>query len=95
VAYETDLDYARETTLGVADGYLGDEMAARIARYRERLAETPVELEVQDCRPSTSSRRSPRSSSGCDTSSTRSAVSAYETSCTNASSRRSTRNRSA
>ena len=51
VAYETDMAFARETMVGVADDYLGDEMAARIATYRERLAETPVELEVQD-RPS-------------------------------------------
>ncbi|MFB6163529.1 MAG: mechanosensitive ion channel family protein [Haloarculaceae archaeon] len=51
VAYETDLAYARETMAGVADEFLGDQMAERIGRYRERLAETPVELEVQD-RPS-------------------------------------------
>jgi small-conductance mechanosensitive channel len=48
VAYETDLAFARETMIEVADGLLGDEMAARIAEYREELAETPVELEVQD-----------------------------------------------
>ncbi len=48
VAYETDLDYARETMAEVADDYIGDQMASRIADYRERLAETPVELEVQD-----------------------------------------------
>jgi len=35
----------------VADDYLGDRMATRINTYRERLAETPVELEVND-RPS-------------------------------------------
>lgn len=35
----------------MADEYLGDEMAANIERYREVLAETPVELEVRD-RPS-------------------------------------------
>jgi len=51
VAYETDLEFARETMVEVADDYLGDEMAARIGDYRERLAETPVELEVRD-RPS-------------------------------------------
>ncbi|MDS0282963.1 mechanosensitive ion channel family protein [Haloarcula onubensis] len=48
VAYETDIDYATETMRAIADDYLGDEMAARIGRYRERLSETPVELEVQD-----------------------------------------------
>ncbi|WP_335999269.1 mechanosensitive ion channel family protein [Halorientalis halophila] len=51
VAYETDLEFARETMAGVADDLLGDQMAARINTYRERLDETPVELEVQD-RPS-------------------------------------------
>ncbi|WP_277541758.1 mechanosensitive ion channel family protein [Haloarcula laminariae] len=48
VAYETDLDYATDLMAGIADDYIGDEMAARIGRYRERLSETPVELEVQD-----------------------------------------------
>ncbi|WP_276272404.1 mechanosensitive ion channel family protein [Haloarcula litorea] len=48
VAYETDLDFATERMRTVADDYVGDEMAARIERYRERLSETPVELEVQD-----------------------------------------------
>lgn len=51
VAYETDLEFARETMASVADDYLGDEMAAHIAEYRDRLAQTPVELEVSD-RPS-------------------------------------------
>jgi small-conductance mechanosensitive channel len=51
VAYETDLALAIETMTDVADDYLGDEMATHIAEYRERLAETPVELEVAD-RPS-------------------------------------------
>ncbi|MFC6975634.1 mechanosensitive ion channel family protein [Halomicroarcula sp. GCM10025709] len=48
VAYETELDYATETMRREADEFLGDEMATRIQRYRERLAETPVELEVRD-----------------------------------------------
>ena len=48
VAYETDFEYATERMRAVADDYIGDEMAARIGRYRERLSETPVELEVQD-----------------------------------------------
>lgn len=51
VAYETDLAFAREQLVAVADEYLGDEMAANIDRYRRVLAETPVELEVRD-RPS-------------------------------------------
>lgn len=48
VAYETDLDYATETMRRVADDFLGDRMRARVADYRERLAETPVELEVNE-----------------------------------------------
>lgn len=56
VAYETDLEYARETMTRVADDYLGDEMAARVERYRERLAETPVELEVNE-RPTVNVRQ--------------------------------------
>ena len=48
VAYETDLEFATATMRDVADDFLGDEMQANIERYRERLAETPVELEVQD-----------------------------------------------
>ena len=48
VSYETDLAFASELLADEADDVLGDEMAANIARYRERLAETAVELEVQD-----------------------------------------------
>nr|WP_218644818.1 mechanosensitive ion channel family protein [Natronomonas gomsonensis] len=48
VAFETDLEFARELMVEEADDYLGDRMAERIAAYRERLAETPVELEVRD-----------------------------------------------
>ncbi|MEF8840726.1 MAG: hypothetical protein V5A62_03750 [Haloarculaceae archaeon] len=48
VAYETDLAFTRRLMIDVADDYLGDEMAARIATYRKRLAETAVELEVGD-----------------------------------------------
>ncbi|WP_254822389.1 mechanosensitive ion channel family protein [Haloglomus halophilum] len=48
VAYETELDFARELMVEEADAFLGDEMADHIAEYRERLAETPVELEVRD-----------------------------------------------
>jgi len=46
VSYETDLEYAREQARVVADDHLGDEMEARVERYRERLSETPVSLEV-------------------------------------------------
>mgnify|MGYP000566127811 FL=1 len=48
VAYETDVDFAADTMVGVAVDYLGDEMAAGVAEYRERLAETPVELDVTE-----------------------------------------------
>jgi small-conductance mechanosensitive channel len=48
VAYETDLGFARERMAAIADDYLGDEMAARVGQYRDQLAETPVELEVDD-----------------------------------------------
>jgi len=48
VAYETDLTFTREVMAEEADAFLGDQMAARISRYRDRLSETPVELEVQD-----------------------------------------------
>ncbi|WP_435063741.1 mechanosensitive ion channel family protein [Halobaculum sp. EA56] len=48
VAYETDLAFARERMTAVADDYLGEEMADGVGRYRDRLAETAVELEVAD-----------------------------------------------
>jgi small-conductance mechanosensitive channel len=48
VAYETDLAFARELMVETATDYLGAEMADGIERYRDRLAETPVELEVGD-----------------------------------------------
>lgn len=48
MAYEADIEFVRGTMIDVADDYLGDEMAARIATYFERLSETPVELEVRD-----------------------------------------------
>ncbi|MFD1645006.1 mechanosensitive ion channel family protein [Haloarchaeobius litoreus] len=51
VSYETDLDFARSVMRAVADEQLGDEMERNVATYREQLAETPVDLEVQD-RPS-------------------------------------------
>ena len=48
VAYETDLDFATDVMIDAAVDHLGDEMAAGVAEYRERLAETPVELDVND-----------------------------------------------
>jgi small-conductance mechanosensitive channel len=48
VAYETDLEFARELMIETADDYLGDEMAGHIEEYRRRLSETPVELEVRE-----------------------------------------------
>jgi small-conductance mechanosensitive channel len=48
VSYETDLEFARGLLQTVAADYLGDEMARGVARYRDQLAETPVDLDVQD-----------------------------------------------
>lgn len=57
VSYETDLAFASETAREVADDYLGDEMAARVERYRERIARSPVALEVKE-RPSVNVKQS-------------------------------------
>ena len=46
VAYETELDFATEVMIDVATEHLGEEMAQEIGKYRDRLAETPVELDV-------------------------------------------------
>jgi len=48
VAYETDLDFAVEVMTDAAVDYLGDEMAAGVEQYRDRLDETPVELDVNE-----------------------------------------------
>ncbi len=56
VAYETDLEFTRQLMIDVADEYLGAEMERAIERYRQRLAETPVELEVKE-RPSVNVRQ--------------------------------------
>jgi small-conductance mechanosensitive channel len=48
VAYETDLEFTRGLMVEVADDYLGDEMERAVERYRRRLAETPVELEIRE-----------------------------------------------
>ncbi|MFB6139820.1 MAG: mechanosensitive ion channel family protein [Halosimplex sp.] len=47
VAYETDLAFARERMVEIAEDVVGEQMHRDVERYRERLAETPVELEVQ------------------------------------------------
>jgi small-conductance mechanosensitive channel len=48
VSYETDLDVASSVMIQEAEAVIGEEMVDRIADFRERLAETPVELEVTD-----------------------------------------------
>lgn len=48
VSYETELAFASQLAIEEASDYLGDEMAANIARFRDRLSQTAVELEVQD-----------------------------------------------
>lgn len=48
VAYETDIGFASELMIEVATEQLGDEMAEKVAEYRRRLAETPVELDVNE-----------------------------------------------
>jgi small-conductance mechanosensitive channel len=48
VAYETDVDFAREVMIEEADALIGDEMANHIERYRAALSETPVELELRE-----------------------------------------------
>jgi len=48
MAYETDLDFAVDVMTEVAADYFGDEMAAGVKQYRDRLDETPVELNVNE-----------------------------------------------
>lgn len=48
VAYETDLNFASDLMIQEATDLLGDEMAEHVAEYRDRLAETPVELDVNE-----------------------------------------------
>ena len=48
VAYETDLDFAREAMVEEADALLGTEMQRRVERYRNELSRTAVELSVDD-----------------------------------------------
>jgi small-conductance mechanosensitive channel len=56
VAYETDLEFAVEVMTEEADAVVGPEMARRVDEYRDRLAETPVELDVPE-RPSVNIRQ--------------------------------------
>lgn len=56
VAYETDLEFARDRMRAVADDYLGEEMARNVAAYREQIAASPVDLEVHD-RPTVNVRQ--------------------------------------
>ncbi|AHG03491.1 small mechanosensitive ion channel protein MscS [Halobacterium sp. DL1] len=51
VSYETDLEFTQELLRETTEEHLGETMHREVARFREQLAETPVELEVQD-RPS-------------------------------------------
>jgi small-conductance mechanosensitive channel len=48
VAYETDLAFASELMVEVATEHLGEEMSRQVREYRDRLAETPVELDVNE-----------------------------------------------
>lgn len=48
MSYETDLEFVVDLAEAEADEYLGDEMGTRIEQYRDRLAETPVGIEVRD-----------------------------------------------
>ncbi|TVT96012.1 mechanosensitive ion channel family protein [Haloferax volcanii] len=48
VSYETDLPFVRRLLLDVADEELGDDMDAAMERYRDRLRESPLDLDVAD-----------------------------------------------
>lgn len=48
VAYETDLAFASGLMVEVATEIIGTEMSKNVAEYRNRLAETPVELDVNE-----------------------------------------------
>ena len=48
VAYETDLAFASEVMIETATDHLGEEMGQQVEEYRQRLHETPVELDVND-----------------------------------------------
>ena len=48
VSFETDLAFAREQMVEVAEEIVGTKMHENVRRYREQLAETPVELDVHE-----------------------------------------------
>jgi small-conductance mechanosensitive channel len=48
VSYETDLAFAREEMVDVAESVVGAEMARNVRRYRDQLSETPVDLAVNE-----------------------------------------------
>jgi small-conductance mechanosensitive channel len=48
VAYETDLAFTTDLMVDVATDLLGDDMRDHVREYRDRLAETPVELDVTE-----------------------------------------------
>jgi small-conductance mechanosensitive channel len=48
LAYETDLEYAAETAREVATEVVGPEMERAVTEYRDLLADSPVEIDVQD-----------------------------------------------
>jgi small-conductance mechanosensitive channel len=48
VAYETDLAFTSDLMVEVATDLLGDDMRDHVREYRDRLEETPVELDVTE-----------------------------------------------
>ncbi|MFD1597756.1 mechanosensitive ion channel family protein [Halobellus rarus] len=48
VAYETDLEFARETMIEEATAHLGDEMRRGVQTYRSHLDRTAVDLDVRE-----------------------------------------------
>ncbi|WP_411963594.1 mechanosensitive ion channel family protein [Haloferax sp. YSMS24] len=48
VAYETDIQFVRDLMVDTAEAELGDETRAAIQRYRHRLDESPLELDVPE-----------------------------------------------
>jgi small-conductance mechanosensitive channel len=47
VSFETDLAFAREQMVEAAEAVVGPVMRENVRRYREQLAETPVELRLR------------------------------------------------
>jgi small-conductance mechanosensitive channel len=48
VAYETDLEFAREVMIEEATAVLGEEMRRGIGTYQEQLNRTAVDLDVRE-----------------------------------------------